>query len=395
MSTPEVRPTTRIALDPRLLDLLRRRLPEVATHTVGAITDEVPSYARALSGEMGDNVENAVQMALAGFLRIAARGRMLDQAQPLSPALEGAYALGRGEARSGRSADALLSAYRVGARVAWRELAETAVDAGVPADMLADFAELVFAYIDELSAASVAGHADELETSGRVRQGYLDRLAFGILRADPADALVAAAERADWAAPLTLTAVILPSAQVRPVQGLLDPRTLVSVGEPASLPDGLGVLLVPDVGGRARTRLMRTLRTRSAVAGPPRPWLTASTSYLRALRALDLRAESGDGAAYDTEEHLADLVLAADKDAVADLRARVLAPLASLRPATQQKLAETLRAWLLHQGRRDEIAAALFVHPQTVRYRMGQLRELYGDRLDDPDTVRDLTLALA
>jgi PucR C-terminal helix-turn-helix domain len=258
--------------------------------------------------------------------------------------------------------------------------------------VLADFAELVFAYIDELSAASVAGHADELATSGRVRQGYLDRLAFGILRADPADALVAAAERADWVPPKTLTAVILPSAQVRPVQGLLDLRTLSSVGEPASLPDGLGVLLVPDVGGRARDRLVRTLRGRSAVAGPARQWLVASTSYARALRALDLR---GDDSTYDTEEHLADLVLAADRDAVADLRARVLAPLADLRPATQQKLAETLRAWLLHQGRRDEIAGALFVHPQTVRYRMGQLRELYGDRLDDPTTIRDLTIALA
>jgi hypothetical protein len=283
----------------------------------------------------------------------------------------------------------------VGARVAWRELAETAVDAGVPADMLADFAELVFAYIDELSAASVAGHADELETSGRVRQGYLDRLAFGILRADPADALVAAAERADWTPPKTLTAVILPSAQVRPVQGLLDLRTLSSVGEPASLPDGLGVLLVPDVGGRARTRLMRTLTGRAAVAGPPRPWLTASTSYARALRALDLRSDISEDATYDTEQHLADLVLAADREAVADLRAQVLAPLADLRPATQQKLAETLRTWLLHQGRREDVAAALFVHPQTVRYRMGQLRELYGDRLDDPAMIRDLTLALA
>jgi hypothetical protein len=394
MTVPEVRPT-RIRLDPRLLDLLRRRLPEVATHTIGAITDEVPSYAGAFGGPMVDNVENAVQMALAGFLRLAARGRVVDQAQPLSPALEGAYALGRGEARSGRSADALLSAYRVGARVAWRELAETAVNAGVRADMLADFAELVFAYIDELSAASVAGHADELETSGRVRQGYLDRLAFGILRGDPADALVAAAERADWTPPKTLTVVILPSAQLRPVQGLLDLRTLTSVGEPASLPDELGVLLVPDVGGRARTRLMRTLSGRSAVAGPPRTWLTASASYNRALRALELRSEIGEDATYDTEEHLADLVLAADREAVADLRARVLAPLDALRPATQQKLAETLRAWLLHQGRRDDVAAALFVHPQTVRYRMGQLRELYGDRLEDPRTVRDLTLALA
>ena len=255
---------SRLTLDPRLLDLLRRRLPEVATHTINAVTDEVPSYAGAFGGPMGDNIENAVQMALAGFLRLAARGRMTDAGTPLSPALEGAYALGRGEARSGRSADALLSAYRVGARVAWRELAETAVEAGVPADMLASFAELVFAYIDELSAASVAGHADELETTGRVRQRYLDRLALGLLRGDPADALIAAAERADWQPPKTLTAVVLANAQVRPVLGLLDPRTLSAVGEPVSLPEGVSVLLVPDAGGRARARLLRTLSRRAS-----------------------------------------------------------------------------------------------------------------------------------
>jgi hypothetical protein len=383
---------TRLALDPRLIDLLRRRLPEVATHTINAVTDEVPSYVGAFGGPMGDNIENAVQMALAGFLRLAARGRTTDAGTPLSPALEGAYALGRGEARSGRSADALLSAYRVGARVAWRELAETAVEGGIPAETLASFAELVFAYIDELSAASVAGHADELETTGRVRQGYLDRLALGLLRGDPADALVAAAERADWTPPKTLTAVLLPNSQVRPVLGLLDPRTLSAVGEPVTLPDGLSALLIPDAGGRARVRLLRTLAGRAAVVGPARPWLAVDASYARAVRALALR--TGD-AAYDTEEHLADLILAADTDAVADLRARVLAPLSTLTSASEQKLAETLRAWLLHQGRREDIAKALFVHPQTVRYRMGQLRELYGDRLDDPDTIRDLTIALS
>ena len=41
---------------------------------------------------------------------------------------------------------------------------------------MAQFAELVFAYIDELSAASVAGHTDELTTSGRVRERYRERL---------------------------------------------------------------------------------------------------------------------------------------------------------------------------------------------------------------------------
>jgi len=97
----------------------------------------------------------------------------------------------------------------------------------------------------------------------------------------------------------------------------------------------------------------------------------------------------------DTDEHLAALVLGADPEAVADLRARVLAPLSGLRPGTAERLAETLRSWLLHQGRREEVAADLVVHPQTVRYRMTQLRDLYGDRLTDPETVLELIVALA
>ena len=41
-------------------------------------------------------------MALGGFLKLASRSRESDPSTPLGPTLEGAYALGRGEARSGR-----------------------------------------------------------------------------------------------------------------------------------------------------------------------------------------------------------------------------------------------------------------------------------------------------
>ena len=98
--------------------------------------------------------------------------------------------------------------------------------------------------------------------------------------------------------------------------------------------------------------------------------------------------------AYDTDAHLAEIVLSADPEAREDLRARALAPLAEQTPATQERLAETLHLWLLHRGRREAVAEALFVHPQTVRYRVGQLRELFGDALDDPRQVADLVIAL-
>jgi DNA-binding PucR family transcriptional regulator len=97
----------------------------------------------------------------------------------------------------------------------------------------------------------------------------------------------------------------------------------------------------------------------------------------------------------DTEVHLVALVLGADTDALHDLRARALAPLSELRPATAKRLAETLRSWLLNQGRRDDVAADLHVHAQTVRYRMTQVRELFGDRLTDPVATTELIVALA
>jgi hypothetical protein len=377
-------------------DEMREELPAVAEQTVAAIVVEVPSYADAFSGEMGRTIENAVQLALGGFLQLASEGGDGDASTPIQPALDAAYALGRGEARSGRSMDALLGAYRVGARVSWRHLADSGVRAGLSAEQLAHFAELVFAYIDQLSAASVAGHSDELATTGRVRERYRERLANVLLSRASQQDKGTAAERADWALPRTLTAVIVPEARVRTALGALDARTLRSTEEvPGPAASGeLVALLVPDAEGRSRPALMRSLREAEAVVGPARPWDEVDSSYARALRARQLGLAAGGDGPLDTEERLPELVLRADEPALADLRAQALAPLADLTDSAREKLTETLRSWLLHQGRRDAVAAELFVHPQTVRYRMTQLRELYGARLEEPTTVLALVLAL-
>ena len=393
MVTRPVRPATQIqtivGLDPKVAAALRSHLAEVADSAVLTIIDEVPSYAGAWSGRMGEVIRNAVQLALGGFLTLATRQ---DADAPKAPAIEGAYQLGRGEARSGRTVEALLAAYRIGARASWRDMSGVAVEAGVDSGQLAKFAELVFAYIDELSAASVAGHTDELESSGRVRQRNLERLARALLTGAPADAIAAAAERADWEPPGALTALVLPESQVSHALTALDPRTLQPSDDVPGLPEGHASLLVPGTGSAtSRRTLLRALRGTDAVVGPGVPWLDAAASYRRALRCSAL----GLDGLVDSEEHLASLVLAADPSAREDLRARVLAPLADLRPSTAEKLTDTLRSWLLHHGRRDAVAEELFVHAQTVRYRVGQLREVYGDRLEDPAFVLDATLALA
>lgn len=373
---------------------LRDLLPTMADEVVGAIIVEVPSYTGALSGRMGTNIRRAVQTALGNFLDLAGEPDERSSGETPGIGSEAAYELGRGEARSGRSMNALLAAYRVGARVAWRGFSNAAVSSGVSADRVAKFAELVFAYIDELSATSAAGHADELATSGRVRERYLEQLGRDLLDGAAEDVLLAAAERADWPLPETLTAVLLPSALAHAASRLLDPRTLLVSWDVRGQSEPTAVLLVPDVDGADRGHLLRVLRERQAVVGPARPWPVAQASFARAARAMPMKA-SEDPAPLDTETCLVDLVLSADAEAYADLRARALAPLSELRPNVAQRLEDTLRAWLLHQGRRDAIAAELFVHPQTVRYRVGQLRDVFGEALDDPRQILELTLALA
>jgi DNA-binding PucR family transcriptional regulator len=137
--------------------------------------------------------------------------------------------------------------------------------------------------------------------------------------------------------------------------------------------------------------------------GPTVAWEHAGASARRAVTTHRLAAagklmpRGGRAAAAGlvvAENHLAGLLLAADPAVAADLAATRLAPLAELADAPRARLKETLAAWLDRPGQVQAVAAALGVHPQTVRYRVRQLRDLFGDRLEDPEARFELALAL-
>ncbi|MFE9956653.1 helix-turn-helix domain-containing protein [Micromonospora sp. NPDC005299] len=86
--------------------------------------------------------------------------------------------------------------------------------------------------------------------------------------------------------------------------------------------------------------------------------------------------------------------LAAQPDLAELLRSTLLG---GLDPADEfhRELATTALAWLDHGQRLDQTAAALHVHPNTVRYQLRRLRDLTGGppveegaRCPVPDTVR-------
>lgn len=379
------------ALGARQVQALERELPRIATQCVDDIVTAVPAYRAAFRGEMRAAIEQAVQLALAGFLRLAGGRRAGDPSTPIEQSQRGAYELGRGEAKTGRRMDSLLSAYRVGARTAWREMSGLPAVQHTDAATMARFAELVFAYIDELSAASVTGHVDELtdETNSR------GQLANALLaQRDPATVEKLAAENG-WSLPAGLTVVLIDQQRLSLLLGRLPEGWLRATEDPGR--HGLAVFLIPGEGERSRRQLLRALGDRRAYLGCTRPWNQVSSSYARAARAYELDTQGTFAditGPVDTDAHLARLLLGADPGLLTDLRAQTLTPLDDEGEASRERLEETLRSWLLHQGRRDAVAAELHVHPQTVRYRMARIRELFGDRLDDPGFVRDLVIAL-
>jgi hypothetical protein len=387
-------------ISPDVARVLRPVLPDLAAEMIREIGAQVPDYSRPLEGPFGVTLRYGVERALRRFVDT------IEHPEGVSERHRRTYIeLGRGEMRQGRTLNALLAAYRVGAQVSWRRFVEAGVRGGLEPDTLYRVGEAIFAYIDEISGESIEGYAAEQSAlageEGRRRE-HLVRL----LASDPPpspDVLRAAAEHASWTPPARIAALVVDDVAPERMASRLGPNTIAAaIDEPAGGDDGadrprqvLAFVGDPDGPGR-RAIIAKAVGSRHAALGPVVALEASARSAARARRVLELRsggAIAGDGLIV-ADEHVATLLLHADAQLAGELAASRLAPLDELRPAARERLEATLREWLDHQGRVDDTARALDVHPQTVRYRLAQLRETFGPALDDAGTRFELALAL-
>ena len=166
-------------IPPATAEVLAPVLSDLADETIAAIAVEVPDYARAMEGEFGRAVRRGVEIAFQRFFRLVS-----DPSADVRSASEAYVNLGRGEYHAGRSLDALLAAYRVGARVAWRRFVEAGREGGLAPEVLYDLGEAIFAYIDENSAESADGYAQEQSAAAGEAQRRRRRL-VRVLGEDP------------------------------------------------------------------------------------------------------------------------------------------------------------------------------------------------------------------
>lgn len=371
-----------------LADLLDPDLDALAEELIAAIRERVPAYRRSLEGEFGAGLRTGVVEALSRFLDLIRNGGELpERAKRIY------VEFGRWEAGEGRRLESLLAAYRLGARISWRRMVEATRDAELGEATIGRLAESIFAHIDELSSLSAAGFAAELAE----RAGERDRLRRRLLRMlvderGAEEAVVReAADAAAWGLPAQLAALVYEASAPDRVAAHLPPGSLAATdGETA-------IALIPDPGAPGRREeIERALRGRAAALGTTVPWQDAARSATRARALHRLRA---DGTLRElglvaADDHLATLITRSDQELLDELAARVLAPLDSLAEGPRARLEETLLAWLENRRVTKHTAKALHVHGQTVRYRVAQLRDLFGDALEDPDACFELHLAL-
>jgi hypothetical protein len=365
--------------------VLRPELDSLADEIIDTIVIEVRGYTGPLQGGFEEGLRRGVREALRHFLELIedpVAGRQQDRSVYRD--------LGRGERRQGRTLDALQSAYRIGARIAWRRWADTGSAAGLDSASLHLLAESIFVYIDELSAESVEGYAAAQAEQAGERERRLRRL-FAALTADEPDEhkVREAALEADWALPSTVAAIAIRGTGGLQIAGRLGGDAV------AVVESGVTLLLWPDpMRPGARALLARALR-RSAAVGPAVPLRDARRSLELAKILLEITSqeETGNGPRWVADE-LAAVALHDREGALAELRAGRLQPFDDLSESAQTRLAETLLEWLKAQGNRAAAARSLGVHEQTVRYRMNQLRTLFGEQLDDPQARFEIELAL-
>ncbi|MGK5532796.1 helix-turn-helix domain-containing protein [Streptomyces sp. URMC 129] len=379
-------------LPPALAGILRPRLAEIEAEIIGSIRREVDVYRQPLDSAAGRELVATVRRALEQFVEL-----IEDPERPQDDHADFFRRIGRLEYLNGRGTDLLQAAYRVGARVAARHYVAAARAASFPEDVLITLSDAVLVHISALSEEGVRGYtaamAKMVGDVPRARRVLAERLL------DPgppgsAEPMEVLAARAKWPWPERLACAVVPAVTEAPAG--LDEEILV-------LRRGTMLhLVVPDPDSSGRAARLRQLFAGTgdgpaAVLGPAVTPDRAPISLHCARLALKLLRRSPGGAhgVVDATDHLVDVHLLNGAPVGTLVAERALRPLQLLTPGKAARLAETLDALLMSWRRTaPEVAETLHIHPQTARYRIRQLEDLFGPLLADPAFRFQAMLAL-
>lgn len=253
----------------------------------------------------------------------------------------------------------------------------------------------ILKYSRDLAFTAASAYADAAEARGTWDSRMEASVVDAVVRGDTGPELLSRAAALNWDTTAPATVVVGTPASARDgsdgsERAIQDVRDAAAQHGRAALTDVHGTWLVAIVSGHLSPTdkvfkdLLEAFSDGPVVIGPTAPMLTAA--YHSASEAISgMNAVAGwRGASRPVlaRELLPERALMGDASAIVALHTDVMRPLADAGPT----LIETLDAYLDCGGAIEACARKLFVHPNTIRYRLKRITDFTGR---DPTQPRD------
>lgn len=248
----------------------------------------------------------------------------------------------------------------------------------------------ILRYSRDLAFAAASAYADAAEARGSWDSRMEASVVDAVVRGDTGPELLSRAAALNWDTTAPATVVVGTPPAGREELAKEDVRDIAARHGRAALADIHGTWLIVIVSGalsptdRFLGDLLEAFSTGPVVIGPTAPMLTAA--YLSAGEAISgmnaVPGWSGAPRPVPARELLPERALLGDPSAITALYNEITRPLADAGPA----LSETLDSYLDSGGAIEACARKLFVHPNTVRYRLRRISDFTGR---DPTVPRD------
>lgn len=278
------------------------------------------------------------------------------------------------------------------------EVVETNLAGLFPAEEESAVHAAVLRYGREVAFATAEVYARAAEVRGAWDARLEALVVDSVVRAEADESLSSRASALGWGGRAGVVVVVGVAPRRRTETDVFaDVRRFARSGGMDALCAVQGDRLVVILGGvtdptASASRVIDAFDAGPVVVGPLRPDLRTAPSSARAALAAH-RAAAGWPEAprpVASDDLLPERALAGDGHARRHLVEEVYLPLAGARGT----LIDTLAAWFEHGGVLEATGRALYVHPNTVRYRIRQVAELTGYTVTQPRHAFTLQVAL-
>jgi DNA-binding PucR family transcriptional regulator len=377
------------------------RTPELAREMAEHLYAAIPELRALEDDELRAELRGSTEANISQVLRLLAHGASADDVVVPHEALE----FLRGNVRRGIPLPALLRSYRLGHAWLWERwsqaLQERVEDSGELAAGQDESSSFMFAYVDKVSDVLVEEFGTERERMLRSAAQLRAEMVRGILAGEPIDEEVAS-RRLGYNLRRHHVALRIAGtgSEVRGLERAVgEAAAALGTGEPLIVASGAarfdawwGSFDAPATDELERYEPPPGVLV--AFGSPAEGLAGFRSSHAEALQAARIGSLAGGSPVTSYAKVELVSLLAGDLPRARAFVAGQLGPLASTaEPA--ERLRETLLAFLASGGSATRVAKELYVHQNTVAYRVKRAEEILGRRVSESPIELTCALTLA